>query len=383
MPNADIACALLKTPKHHMSTLRVALIGCGKIADQHILAINRSAVSKVIAACDREPLMAKQLAERFAIDSTYSDAAEMLAKARPDVVHISTPPEGHFPLAKLCLEAGAHVYLEKPFTVTAPEAESIIALARSVNRKITAGHNLQFTLEMLQMRELVRNGYLGGKPVHLESHFSYSLDDTSYVGPLLGNRNHWVRRLPGQLFHNIISHGIAKLSEFLEGNVTRISAYAHQSKQLQKLGGGEVMDELRVMLEDSGGTTAYFCFTTQVRPGVNQLRIYGPKATLQVDHATGSIVRHTNRAAKSYLTYILPPIRQARELARNSAQNAIRILRQDLHQDSGMKELIEQFHLCIRNDTPPPIPYAEILTTARIMDEIFRQIGKPNQATGV
>ena len=43
-----------------------------------------------------------------------------------------------------------------------------------------------------------------------------------YASALLGNRNHWVRQLPGQLLHNIISHGIAKLAEFLDDDLTEI-----------------------------------------------------------------------------------------------------------------------------------------------------------------
>ena len=101
----------------------------------------------------------------------------MLKAVSPDVVHITTPPQSHCTLAKECLEAGSHVYLEKPFTVTGEEAESLIELAEHKNIKITAGHNLQFTLEMLEMRRLMREGFVGGEPAHLESYFSYDLGD--------------------------------------------------------------------------------------------------------------------------------------------------------------------------------------------------------------
>ena len=252
--------------------------------------------------------MAKQLAERFNISECFSDVNKMLQVASPDVVHITTPPQSHFSLAKQCLESGSHVYLEKPFTITAQEAGSLIHLAESRNLKITAGHNLQFTLEMLEMRRLVQEGFLGGKPVHLESHFSYSLDDATYVGPLLGNRNHWVRQLPGQLFHNVASHGIAKLAEFLADDLVEIVASAHQSPQLRGLGGQEVLDELRVLLRDRAGTTAVFCFSTQLRPGLNELRICGPSNSLVVDHVSGSLIRQENRSCKSYLTYFVPPL---------------------------------------------------------------------------
>jgi predicted dehydrogenase len=359
--------------------LRIAIIGCGKIADQHVLALRRVTDCEVVAVCDREMLMAQQLAGRFGISKTFSDAQEMLKAISPDIVHITTPPQGHFSLARQCLESGSHVYLEKPFTVTANEAKDLIQLAEGKGLKITAGHNYQFTLEMLDMRKLVAQGFLGGKPVHVESHWSYDLSDTSYVGPILGSQTHWVRQLPGQLFHNLISHGIAKLAEFL-GDEVEISAHAHQSPLLQGLGGQEVQDELRVFIRDQNGTTAFFCFSTQIKPGLNSLRICGPKNSLLVDHASGTLIRNENQSYKSYLTYFIPPLKSARQHFKNARKNVFDFLRGRLHQDSGMKELIEQFYQSVRRKSPPPIPYREIILTARIMDEIFTQVYPKNSA---
>jgi predicted dehydrogenase len=353
--------------------LRIAIVGCGKVADQHVQAIDRIADCSIAAVCDRELLMAKQLRERFGISECFSDLEEMLRSINPDVVHITTPPQSHFSLATKCLESGSHVYLEKPFALTADEAESLIRIAQGRDLKITAGHNYQFTLEMLEMRRLVEQGFLGGKPIHLESYWSYDLGDISYVGPVLGNRSHWVRQLPGQLFHNIISHGIAKLAEFLDDELSEVVATADQSPQLQRLAGEEVLDELRVMIRDKAGTTALFCFSTQVK-GLNQLRIYGPASSLLADIITGSLIRNKNRSYKSYLTYFIPLLRAAGEHLRNARLNVVDFLRKRLYQDFGMKELIERFYNSIRTRGEPPIPYREIILTARIMDEIFAQI---------
>src|SRR5262249_53519280 len=149
--------------------LRVAIVGCGKIADQHVQAVRRIPDAAVVAVCDNEMLMAKQLGERLAIREIFSDTAAMLKTVAPDVVHITTRPLGHSLLAKQCLESGSHVYVEKPLTVTAGEAKDLICFAEKQNRKITAGHNCQFTPEMLKMRQLIAQGFLGGAPVHLES----------------------------------------------------------------------------------------------------------------------------------------------------------------------------------------------------------------------
>lgn len=354
--------------------ITVAIIGCGKIADQHVHAIARLPDCKIVAVCDREHLMAQQLAERFRIGGCYADAAEMLQTHKPDVVHITTPPQGHFSLAKLCLEAGAHVYLEKPFTVNAPEAEKLIEIAERTGKSIVPGHNYQFTPEMCAMRRLVAEGYLGGPPVHIESHFPYDLGDKSYVGPLLASRKHWVRQLPGQLLQNIISHGIAKLAEFLDEDIVHISAVAHASQKMISYGGAEVFDELRVTLRDRHGTTAYFCFSSSIKPGINQLRLCGPKNSILVDQSSGSIIRVENRSYKSYLTYFLPPLVMARQYVRNARHNITSFIRRRLYQDFGMAELIGALYKSIRERGQPPIPYREILLTARIMDNIFSQV---------
>ena len=319
--------------------------------------------------------MARQLGERFGIAECFSGVEEMLRVSRPDVVHITTPPPSHYSLARECLEAGRHVYLEKPFTVSAQEAESLIELAECRNLKITAGHNLQFTPEMLEMRRLMGEGFVGEKPVHLESYFSYDLGDTTYAKALLGSPNHWVRKLPGQLLHNIISHGLAKLAEFLGDDLVDVIAVADQSPQLKSLD-GHIFDELRVLIRDGRGTTAFFCFSTQLR-GINELRLHGPAGSIVVDHIGGSVIQNKYRPCKSYLTYFIPPLRAAREHLRNARINVINFVRQRLHQDSGMKELIERFYNSVRSGSPPPIAYREIILTARIMDEVFAQIYGP------
>ena len=354
--------------------LRIAIIGCGKIADQHVQAIRRIPGCQIVSVCDRELLMAEQLGERFGISRCYSNLDQMLGEMSPDVVHITAPPQGHYTLAKKCIESGSHVYLEKPFAVTAQEAELLIQLADGLSQKITAGHNYQFTLEMLEMRRLIEQGYLGGKPVHMESHYAYDLDDVSYVRPILGSREHWVRRLPGQLLHNVISHGIARLAEFLDDDLTDIVARAHQSPKLQMLHGEEVLDELRVLIRDRSGTTAFFCFSTQIKPGLSQFRICGPRNSISVDQTSGSIIRNKKRNNKSYLTFFVPPLLNAREHLRNAGRNIAYFAGRKLYQDSGMTELIRRFYQSIQLKTVPPIPYREIILTARIMDEIFAQI---------
>ena len=105
--------------------LRIGIVGCGKIADGHVEQIRATGRGEVVAVCDREPLMAEQLAVRMNVPARYDDFARMLAEMRLDVVHIATPPAAHVALACMAMDAGCHAFVEKPFAPTAPEAERI------------------------------------------------------------------------------------------------------------------------------------------------------------------------------------------------------------------------------------------------------------------
>jgi predicted dehydrogenase len=359
-----------------LKEIQVAIIGCGKIADQHALQIRRVEGSRIVAVCDREKLMADQLAERFQVAASFDNLEALLRDARPDVVHITTPPQSHFDLTRKCLQAGCHVYVEKPFSVDAQQARTMLQLADERGLLVTAGHNVQFSPEMVRMRELVRKGALGGGPLHIESLFSYNLGDASYVKSLLGDSNHWVRSLPGKLLQNIISHGVAKIAEFVESPDVIVHAYGFSSPLLQSIGEHDIFDELRVIITDQRRFTAYFTFTTQLNPPVQEVRLFGSKGAIVVDnvHRTVVEVNRSNADYKSYLNFLAPPLKTAQQYIKNWWSNTRSFINADFHMDAGMKNLIEAFYRSIRFGDPPPISHREILTVACIMDDIFRQL---------
>ncbi len=356
--------------------IKAGIIGCGKMADQHAVQIRRIPGAEIIGVCDNEPLMARQMAERFTIGKYFSKVQEMLDAVRPDVVHITTPPSSHFPLGKMCLEAGCNVYVEKPFTLNTAEAEDLIKLADQKGLKVTAGHNAQFTHAMVRMRELVKNGYLGGKPVHMESHYCYSFGDESYAKALLGDSEHWVRKLPGSLLQNIISHGISKIAEFLSGDNPMVIAHGFTSPFLKKIGEHDIVDEVRVIIRDEDSTTAYFTFSSQISPTPHQFRLYGPKNSLIVDDDHQIVIKVDNTEYKSYLRYFIPPLGYAKQYVGNFSRNLKKFVKKDFHlpNDAALKTLIESFYNSIAGNAPLPLSYKEILLTSKIMDDIFAQI---------
>jgi predicted dehydrogenase len=356
--------------------LKVAIIGCGKIADAHASQIVRIKGCEIVGVCDREPLMAKQLYERMPAKKHYSDLNELFRDAQPDVVHITTPAESHFSVAKFCLEHGAHVYVEKPFTLQFDEAERLLALADSRNLYVTVGHDDQFSHAARRMRALIKGGYLGGRPVHMDSTFCYDLSDPAYARALLSDKNHWVRKLPGKLLQNIISHGVARIAEFLSSENPEVMAYGFVSPLLRSMHETEIIDELRVIIGEDGRTTAYFTFSSQMRPTLHEFRIFGPKNGLLVDQDQETVIKLTGDKMKSYAEKFVPPVLLASQFVGNVKTNMRTFLKRDFQMKSGMKYLIEAFYKAIQHNSPVPIPYREILLTAKIMDQIFQQLDK-------
>jgi len=354
--------------------LKAAIVGCGKIADAHALQIRRVKGSELVGVCDREPLMAEQMCERFGVRGAFSDVSELLSTARPDVVHITTPPASHFEIASLCLDSGCHVYVEKPFTLHAAEATALIALAQRKGLKLTVGHDDQFSHVARRLRDLVNRGYLGGVPVHMESIYCYDLGDSGYARALLGDKQHWVRKLPGKLLHNIISHGIARIAEFVPGDSPRVVAHGFVSPRLRDLGETEIIDELRVIISDADRTTAFFTFSSQMRPSLHQFRIYGPKNGLALDNDQEILIKLRGGRFPSYVEKFVPPVLFAKQYCAGVARNVRLFLARDFHMKSGMNCLIESLYSCIAKDLPPPIPYREIQLTSSIMESIFDQL---------
>jgi predicted dehydrogenase len=360
----------------------VAIVGCGKIADAHAEHIQQIDGCHLVGVCDHEELMASQLAERFAAERYFDDVDDLLNEARPEVVHITTPPQSHFELARYCLERGCHVYVEKPFTADAGEAEELVRLAAKGNLRLTVGHDGQFSHAARRLRELVREGYLGDAVVHMESYYGYDLGDASYAAAFLRDPDHWVRRLPGGLAQNVISHGIARIAEFLKGEHPRVIAQGFVSPRLRALGVDDVLDELRVLIVDDDGTTASFVFSSGMRPLPNQFRIFGATNGLLLDEGQQTVVKLRGRPFKSYLERFLPPVLLARQYLANAAHNVRLFLTNDFHMDGGKKALIASFYRSIVEGTPAPIPSREIVLTARVMDAIFEQLGAASFGAG-
>ncbi|RJP77254.1 MAG: gfo/Idh/MocA family oxidoreductase [Desulfobacteraceae bacterium] len=353
--------------------LKIALVGCGQIADGHAGEIKKIANAELVGVCDIEPIMAEQLAMRFNIPAYFSNFSEMLNRCRPDVVHICTPPASHLPLVKEAVTAGCHVYVEKPLAMDYDQCLALVDLVLSSNRKITIGHNSEFDPPSLDMRKLVEKGVLGD-PVHIESWFGYSL-----AGPfgkaILSSPDHWVHRLPGKLFQNNINHLLNKITEFVKDERPYVHATAWKSYFLPKYGDirDDLFDELRITIKGKD-VSAYGTFTSNVKPVAQFTKLYGTKGIIEVDYNSRVVTVEPGAGLPSAIGRLVSGFSRSKAYAKSSFQNLWRFMKNEYHYFAGLNYLITRFYESILQDKPLPISTTDMLRISWIMDEIFRQI---------
>jgi predicted dehydrogenase len=347
----------------HSKQLRVAVVGCGQIADAHLGEIGKLPFASAVAVCDQHHDLARQAGERFGVPGVFDNLDKMLAEARPDVVHVTTPPHSHAAIAKTALAGGAHVYLEKPFTVTVVEADEVLAAAARANRLVCVGHDHLFDPCWTELRGRFNAGDLG-EVVHVHSVMGYNL--TGPFGRLMmGNPDHWLHRLPGGLFHNNLSHALYKVTEFLPDENPRIWATWFGADR------GGLPTELRVMLQ--GRTvTATILFSSRSRPTEKKVTVYGTKRCVEVDF-DGRLLRWSRPLGMpGPFAKIEAPWRQLREAARSLMRNTWRFCRSDLQFFAGMNRLFTEFYRAILAGGVSPIAPQEIRRVTYLLDEIFR-----------
>ena len=149
-------------------TLRAGLVGYG-FAGQTFHAPVLSAVPgfELAAVASSQPQKVNADWPKAAV---VPDVAALVARPDIDLVVVATPNALHYPVAKVALEAGKHVVVDKPFTLDVAEARDLEALARRNNRVLAVYQNRRFDADYLTLKDVLASGELG-RPVYLESHF--------------------------------------------------------------------------------------------------------------------------------------------------------------------------------------------------------------------
>ena len=342
--------------------LRVAIIGCGLIADAHLQELAKIKDVQVVATCDKYRDLAMQAAERFDVPRYYDGLKQMLEVERPDIVHITTPAQTHAPLAHEIMKAGAHVYIEKPITLEERELRDVLATARAQGRIVCPGHDQLFDPAWLELRRRVAAGEIGDVR-HVESILGYPISG-QFGSAVRSDPKHWVRQLPGGLFQNTISHPLYRITEFLTDEHPLVTA-----QWWERPGVGFASDLFVHVRGDR--VTGTLTFSSAIAPQ-RITRVYGSKGALEIDLDAQRVVRVAPPSLPGAFGKIDGPWRQRREAGRAFWRNVWRFARSDIHYFAGMRGLFEAFQNVIRTPSAAwPVTPEEMLRVTRLLDEIF------------
>jgi predicted dehydrogenase len=111
--------------------------------------------------CDLDEQQLKQIAVRYPHAQTTTSFDDLLADAELDAIVIATPVPTHYALAKQALEAGKHVFVEKPPAMRAVEMDELVSLAVEQDRVLMPGHLLLYHPGVLKLKDLIARGELG------------------------------------------------------------------------------------------------------------------------------------------------------------------------------------------------------------------------------
>jgi predicted dehydrogenase len=141
--------------------LRVAFLGCGRIADLQCLGYRDHPQARIVAVCDRAEASARQRADEWGVPRVYTDVEQLLADPEIDAVEILTPHHLHEQHATAALEAGKHVSLQKPPTRTLAEFDRLARVAESSGRVIRIFENFMYYPPHAKAKQLIEAGAIG------------------------------------------------------------------------------------------------------------------------------------------------------------------------------------------------------------------------------
>jgi predicted dehydrogenase len=134
---------------------RVLVVGLGNMGMSHALAYTRIPGFEVVGVCERH-IYERELPKPLQDAKRYSKFETALAELKPDVVSINTLPDTHADFAIKAMDAGAHVFVEKPLADTAENAEGVVATAQRTGRKLVVGYILRQHPSWIKFIEIAR-----------------------------------------------------------------------------------------------------------------------------------------------------------------------------------------------------------------------------------
>jgi predicted dehydrogenase len=173
----EIFCLRAFVVELFMPSIRVALVGCGKVASIHAAALQSLPEAQFVAACDVSAERAEAFAAKYGVQP-FTDLGTLIRTAAPEVVIIGTPHPLHAEAAVRAAEAGVHVLVEKPLAANLADCDAMLAAARKSGVTLGAISQRRFSEPVKRMKRAIDEGKIGAPALGV--FIQYSWRDASY-----------------------------------------------------------------------------------------------------------------------------------------------------------------------------------------------------------
>ena len=345
-----------------METLKVAVIGAGFISSNRHMPAWRSLGRKIelVGLSDLNREMALKVGAQFRIKHVYSDAAEMIAKEKPDVVDICTPPATHAKLALLAMENGCHMLIEKPMALTKSDCDAIVMGAKQRNVKVCVGHTGLFYEPFIRGRRLVERGAIGkfqGMRIVISTPTDY----------MTSNQDHWAHKLPGGAIGETGPHAVYMSLAFMN-RVEKVTVDG--IKHLPQYHWSQYEDYRINLIGDTGISSIHVNYASN--QWMSWVEIAGSTGTLILD-LHGRVVTWLNRSVLKVPAFGISVLGQATQILKEAGLTTFKLVTRQ--EASTHEHLIRRFANSLLTASRVPVTAEEGREAVRVMGLIADQLG--------
>lgn len=346
-----------------MPRMRVAIVGCGRIAQTHAGYLKQNPHVELVGACDVNATGREAFTNRWQVP-TFADIDEMLDAARPQAAHLVTPPSTHAALAEKLLDAGLHVLIEKPMAFTVDEVDSMRRAAERNQRFVTANHNRWFDPVVQAARDLVTSGKLG-EIVGVEVFQGAAAGEADAPA---GQADHWSSQLPGGVLFNLAPHPVYLLSGFT-GKVSRVQVLAQKDEPGR-------LREMRATVEGSN-CLGSLTISLNTKPFMNRLVLYGTKMSAEVNLNNMTLIVRQTRKVPKVVGKVLPNFEEAWQLVRSTVVNGVEFVTGRQRYYPGMGIHFQVLYASLVAGGAPPVSSDEAREAVWLLQQIWEAAGVP------
>jgi predicted dehydrogenase len=345
----------------------VALVGAGKIAEQHLLALQEVEGVRLAGVCDLSPALAEYTARSHGVEAWFTDYHAMLDACRPDVVHILTPPATHEPFVRECLGRGLHVLVEKPVALSRQAFEDLWGMAESCGLRLVENQNYRFNGPIQRLQAIIARGDLG-EVEEVEVRMVLGIRGGGrYADQNLPHASH---RLPAGVLHEFISHLAYLLLALMPDGGTRERKI---SAAWRNHGGGNLFkyDSLDAQII-TGNTHGRLRFSCHQWPDSFSATVRGARglASAELFHPSVRVVKE--RPGGQHLSPLMNGFAEAGTLVRSGFGSIWRKIRNRTAYE-GLQAFVTGTYEALRTGSEPPVTYGDMERTSRLIDDLLAE----------